>query len=312
MLGLVESTFAGGDGWNGPMSDVVLTRFAGEDGLEIAAELHGPSAAPPVLLLHGGGQTRYSWHHTAEALARRGRRVVNADLRGHGDSAWSPTGDYSLDGFAADVRAVAVSLAAPQGVLPALVGASLGGIASLAAIGETDVPIASALVLVDVAPRIERSGADRIGSFMSEHMADGFASLDEVADAIAAYNPHRPRPSNLDGLKKNLRQRDGRWYWHWDPAFISGVRGSRDETRGITDPDRLAKAARVVAARGLPTLLVRGRQSDLLSEEGAREYLELVPHAQFVDVAGAGHMVAGDRNDLFNDAVVAFLESVNK
>jgi pimeloyl-ACP methyl ester carboxylesterase len=305
-----ESTIAQIAGWNEAMSDVALTRFAGEDGLEIAADVHGPAAGPPVLLLHGGGQTRHSWHHTAEVLATRGRRVVNADLRGHGDSAWSATGDYSLDGFAADVRAVAAELARDGGVLPALVGASLGGIASLAAIGETERAIASALVLVDVAPRIERSGADRIGSFMSEHMADGFASLDEVADAIAAYNPHRPRPSNLAGLQKNLRQRDGRWYWHWDPAFIMGVRGSRDETRGITDPNRLANAARVVAARRVPTLLVRGRQSDLLSEEGAREYLDLVPHAQFVDVAGAGHMVAGDRNDLFNDAVVTFLESV--
>jgi pimeloyl-ACP methyl ester carboxylesterase len=281
------------------------------DGVVLAADVHGVALGAPVMLFHGGGQTRYSWHHTAEALAARGSRVYNVDLRGHGDSGWSPDGDYGLDRFAADVRAAARAVTEMSlGALPALVGASLGGIASLAAIAEIDEPIARALVLVDVAPRIERTGADRIGAFMAEHMNAGFGSLDEVADAIAAYNPHRPRPSNLDGLRKNLRLRDGRWYWHWDPAFITGVRGSRDETRSITDPDRLMTAARVIAARRVPTLLVRGRQSDLLSEEGAREYLELVPHAQFVDVAGAGHMVAGDRNDLFNDAVVTFLSGV--
>ena len=280
------------------------------DGLVVRGEVGGPVEGAPVVLLHGGGQTRYSWHHTAGVLALGGWRVHNLDLRGHGDSDWSPTADYSLEGFAADVRSVAAAIAArhPRGLRPALVGASLGGIASLAAIGESDADLAVALVLVDVAPRIEPSGANRIGAFMMEHMEVGFASLDEVADAIAAYNPHRPRPSNLDGLRKNLRHRDdGRWYWHWDPAFITGRRSTVDETRSLTDPDRLVRAARAIAARELPTLLVRGRQSDLLSEEGAREYLELVPHAQFVDVAGAGHMVAGDRNDLFNDAVVAFL-----
>ena len=70
---------------------------------------------------------------------------------------------------------------------------------------------------------------------------------------------------------------------------------------------RLARAARRIT---IPTLLVRGRMSDLLSEEGAQELLELVPHAQLADVAGAGHMVAGDRNDAFNDAVVTFLAAV--
>ena len=146
---------------------------------------------------------------------------------------------------------------------------------------------------------------------MMEHMQDGFATLDEVADSIGAYNPHSPRPSNLDGLKKNLRERDGRWYWHWDPAFITGRRGSSDETRMLTEPNRLRAATVEFATRNIPTLMVRGRQSDLLSEEGAQEYLRLVPHARFIDVAGAGHMVAGDRNDVFNDAVVEFLHTLD-
>jgi pimeloyl-ACP methyl ester carboxylesterase len=169
--------------------------------------------------------------------------------------------------------------------------------------------IAGALVLVDVAPNIEPAGVDRIRSFMHEHIETGFASLGEVADAIQAYNPHRPRPTNLAGLEKNVRFRDGRWYWHWDPAFMWGKHADSDETRIVDFEQR--SAALEAAARGLtiPTLLVRGRQSDLLSEEGAQKFLEFVPHARYADVAGAGHMVAGDRNDVFTNAVVDFLEA---
>jgi pimeloyl-ACP methyl ester carboxylesterase len=134
-------------------------------------------------------------------------------------------------------------------------------------------------------------------------------SLDEVADAVAAYNPHRPRPTDLSGLKKNVRQReDGRWVWHWDPRFMQGKLGSRDETRAsLVHEGRLQDAAQHIK---VPTLLVRGRVSDLLSEEGAQDLLRLVPHAEYVDVEGAGHMVAGDKNDLFNDAIVSFLEQL--
>ena len=283
-----------------------MTQFLGRDGNRLAADDAGDRGDPPVVLLHGGGQTRHSWGTTLGAVARKGWHAYAVDLRGHGESDWAPDGDYTLDAFAGDVLAISHALDSP----PVLVGASLGGIASLAAIGEhTDATVARALVLVDVAPRIEEQGRMRIGLFMMEHMDEGFASLDEVADAIQAYNPHRPRPTDLKGLQKNLRRADnGRWYWHWDPAFIGGRLGSPDETRSsIVDPERLGKAARALT---VPTLLVRGRVSDLLSEEGAQELLEMVPHARLVDVAGAGHMVAGDRNDLFNDAVVVFLESL--
>ncbi len=278
--------------------------FGGRQGIRLAADAAGDPASPPVLLFHGGGQTRHAWGTTLQVLGSRGWRAYSVDLRGHGESAWADDGDYSLDAFSGDIRAIASALPRP----PAIVGASLGGVAAMAAIAEQGgPPIASALVLVDVAPTIEKAGAMRIGAFMAEHMEEGFGSLEEVADAIAAYNPHRPRPRDLSGLTKNLRQRpDGRWAWHWDPRFISGRLGSRDETRSsLVDPERLRNAARSLT---IPVLLVRGRMSDLLSEEGARELLRLVPHSRLVDVAGAGHMVAGDRNDSFNDAVVSFLE----
>lgn len=277
--------------------------LAGWQGVRLAADVFGDPADPPVVLLHGGGQTRHAWGTTPRVLAARGWYVLRVDMRGHGESEWPKEGDYRLDAFANDATAVARALP----TTPVLVGASLGGMASLLAIGESAEPLARALVLVDVAPTIEQSGAQRIGDFMSEHMETGFGSLEEVADAIAAYNPHRPRPKDLSGLRKNLRRRDdGRWAWHWDPRFIGGVRGSRDETRAtVLQPARLQDAARHVH---VPTLLVRGRMSDLLSEEGAQELLELVPHAEYANVAGAGHMVAGDRNDLFNDAIIGFLD----
>jgi pimeloyl-ACP methyl ester carboxylesterase len=283
-----------------------VTHFLGRNRNRLAADEAGDPGDPPVVLLHGGGQTRHSWGTTLGAVADRGWHAYAVDLRGHGESDWAPDGDYTLDAFAGDVVEISDAFDTP----PVLVGASLGGIASLAAIGEhPEERVARALVLVDVAPRMEEEGRMRIGAFMMEHMDEGFASLDEVADAIQAYNPHRPRPSDLTGLQKNLRHADnGRWYWHWDPAFIGGRLGSPDETRSsIVDPERLGNAARALT---VPTLLVRGRVSDLLSEEGAQELLEMVPHARLVDVAGAGHMVAGDRNDLFNDAVVQFLESL--
>jgi len=278
--------------------------FKGPGGLRLAADVAGDPDTPPVVFFHGGGQTRHAWGTSLEVLADEGWRAYSVDLRGHGESDWSPEGDYTLDGFLADVQAVAGSLDQP----PVLVGASLGGIASLAAIGESPSPIARGLVLVDVAPRIDRAGADRIGAFMMTNI-DGFESLEEVADAVAAYNPHRPRPTDLSGLKKNVRQReDGKWVWHWDPAFMTGRFGSADETRtSVIQPERLERAAKTLT---MPTLLVRGRMSDLLTDDGSREFLELVPHARFVEVGGAGHMVAGDRNDLFNDAIVDFLRDI--
>jgi pimeloyl-ACP methyl ester carboxylesterase len=281
----------------------VVLDVAGWDGLRLTADAFGSPDDPPAVLFHGGGQTRHAWGTTPRVLAAGGWYVLRVDMRGHGESDWPDDADYRLDAFANDV--VAITHALPT--IPVLVGASMGGLASLLAIGESPDPVARALVLVDVAPTIEQAGAERIGDFMSEHMETGFGSLEEVADAIAAYNPHRPRPKDLSGLRKNLRLRDdGRWAWHWDPRFIGGVRGARDETRAtVLQPERLQAAARHVT---IPTLLVRGKMSDLLSEAGAQELLELVPHAEYVNVAGAGHMVAGDRNDLFNDAIVGFLD----
>ena len=267
--------------------------------LVLRGTVRGPRDGPHVVLLHGGGQTRHSWGSVAEHLASRGCRAVAMDLRGHGRSDWASDGDYRISAFAADLESVVGQL----DDVPIVVGASLGGMAALIAEGEARQRLSRGLVLVDIAPRVEAAGVDRIVGFMTSNL-DGFDSLEEAADAIAAYRPDRPRPTDLDGLSKNLRRLpDGRWRWHWDPAFMSIERGAAGEAMA----DRLERAAQRV---GVPTLLVRGKRSDLLSESGAQQFLDVVPHAQFVDVAGAGHMVVGDRNDAFAAAILGFVDAV--
>jgi len=231
------------------------------------------------------------------ALARAGWHAICVDLRGHGESDWAPDGSYGLEVFSADLRAIIATL----GRKPVVVGASLGGMTALITEGLAETPLCAGVVLVDIAPQIEPKGVQRIVEFMTSR-PDGFASVEEAADAVAAYNPHRPRPKDLSGLARNLRQgKDGRWRWHWDPRFMSL---GETEPRPPRDPVQLDRAAHGLR---VPTLLVRGKLSDLLSEEGARAFLKSAPNARYVDVSGAGHMVAGDKNDLFTDAVIRFL-----
>lgn len=277
-----------------PMAELVERAFRGHEGLRLVAHCFGDDTAPPVLLLHGGGQTRHSWDATGSALADRGFYAVALDLRGHGDSDWHPQGDYSILAYCDDVVALC-----GQFDRPALVGASLGGIASILAVGEHAVA-ASALVLVDIATKMDPQGVEKIMGFMRA-FPEGFASLDDAADAIATYMPHRPRPADTSGLRKNLRQGpDGRWRWHWDPNFMSVDRRPVSQEY----PDRLDDAARNI---DIPCLLVRGKLSELIDEQAVAHFLSIVPHAEYTDVAGAGHMVAGDRNDVFSAAVIDFL-----
>jgi pimeloyl-ACP methyl ester carboxylesterase len=274
----------------------VTVRFSGSGPIELAADAVGRWDGPPCLLLHGGGQTRHAWGGTTRALAGAGFLALPLDQRGHGESDWAPDADYSPDAYAADLRSVLEQIGRPT----ALVGASLGGLASLLAAGEPPGTLCSALVLVDVTPRIDPGGRERIGRFMSAH-SDGFTSLEEAADAVAAYLPHRPRPADVSGLARNLRlEEDGRFHWHWDPAFVT----SNWPPRRHQSPERFERAASAV---DVPILLVRGARSEVVTEESARAFLRAAPSAEYVDVADAAHMVAGDRNDVFTDAVLDFL-----
>lgn len=265
-------------------------------GVRLAADAAGPVEGPKILFAHGSGQTRQSWSEALRQAAARGYRGYALDLRGHGDSEWSPQGAYSLEIFAADLREVLQQL----GGNAILVGASLGGLAGLLVAAAPRPPL-RALVLVDIAPRVEMQGAQEVVAFMNS-APDGFASLEQAAEAVAAYLPHRRRPSSTEGLKRNLRLRDGRWHWHWDPAFMRMGRDA-DEASRRRGASVLDNAARALC---LPTLLIRGGRSRVISEQSTREFLEMAPHAEFVDIAGAHHMVAGDANDAFNEAVFGF------
>ena len=280
--------------------------FKGAAGNTLVADVYG-DAGQPVLLLHGGGQTRHAWRRTAEQLARTGAVAYALDQRGHGDSEWVADGSYAFFDFADDAAAVATALTQRSGVKPVAIGASLGGISSLLAEGNAEGksggPIFSAIVLVDVTPRVDRSGVAKIQGFMRERADEGFATIKEAADAVAAYLPHRPRPRSQEGLKKNLRLHpDGRWRWHWDPAVLKGE-------RSFAIDHRILERALVEAAKAItiPALLVRGGSSELVHDAHVREFLEFVPHADYIDVADARHMVAGDSNDRFSAAVLDFV-----
>ena len=273
-----------------------LHRWPGADGVMLAGDSWGPTNGPLVLLQHGGGQTRHAWKNAGMALGKAGYHAVAFDARGHGDSDWAPDGVYNQDIMVEDLRCLLDALGKRR---PVLVGASMGGGTSLVAIGEDRVD-ATALVLVDIAPKVEKAGVKKIIEFMSQR-PDGFDSLEQVTAAIGAYQPHREPPKDVAGLAKNVRKTDdGRYRWHWDPRFMAAPRSVEARTA------RLEACARALE---LPTLLVRGGLSDVLSEAGAEAFLRMCPHSEYVNITGAGHMVAGDRNDVFGDAVTEFLAS---
>jgi pimeloyl-ACP methyl ester carboxylesterase len=285
--------------------------FTGAAGNRLVGDVFG-DRGPAVLLLHGGGQTRHAWRATAEQIARAGRVAYAVDQRGHGESAWIANGAYTFLDFAADARAIAEAIARQSGTRPTVIGASLGGIAALLAAGDAErkgeAPLFAALVLVDITPRVDLDGVAKVQGFMRAHAQEGFATVAEAAEVVAAYLPHRPRPRSLEGLKKNLRQSpDGRWRWHWDPKFLDG-RQPVGDGRGTLETKLVAAASSLK----IPALLVRGGASELVHEAHAQEFLDLVPHAQYVDVSGARHMVAGDRNDQFAAAILGFLDRLDR
>lgn len=263
--------------------------------INLAAETAGSLDDPPVVFLHGGGQTRGSWKRSLDVVAAHGFFALAYDTRGHGDSDWSPDGDYDLDTLAGDLASVVATLGQPA----ALIGASMGGLTALTYVGGERKGMARALGLIDVAPQVNAKGAGRIIDFMSAH-PDGFETIDQAADAISRYLPHRTKPTSLDGLKRNLRRRGDRLFWHWDPRLLEAR--NTDPARSASSLDRAARTVQ------LPTLLVRAENSDVVTDQEVAHLREAIPHSDYVCVPGTSHMVAGDANDVFNSAIIEFLE----
>ena len=274
--------------------------FKGHGGLKIAADVWGSDNKKLVVLLHGGGQTRHAWGETGKKLAEAGYHSVALDLRGHGDSEWHSDADYTIKAYKEDLVSIIKEINKPA----SLIGASLGGMASLLLAGdEVNSNLCTSLIMVDIGIYPDPAGSDRIVSFMLSGEA-GFESLEDVAKSISDYLPHRQKPKDLQGLKKNLRlKEDGKYYWHWDPRFIRRRPGSRD--KGYFDL-QLKAAQKVV----VPTLLMRGALSDVVTMEDVEYFLSVIGHAKFVEIEKAAHMIAGDRNDVFAEEAIKFLRSL--
>ncbi len=266
---------------------------------EIIASEWGDNMNPLVIMLHGGGQTRHSWKGVAAKIANLGFHVIAHDLRGHGESFWDSDGDYTFDAHRDDL----VKIIDQLGKKANLVGASLGGMISLSLAGhEEESKHCSGLIMVDIGMRPNDEGSDRIVEFMRSG-AKGFASVEEAADAVSGYLPHRERPKDISGLKKNLRLKvDGRYYWHWDPLFLTDRTGM-----GEVREERFKQLENSAKRITIPTLLVQGALSDILTDKEKEEFLNAVPHARFAEIQQATHMVVGDKNDIFAEAIVDFL-----
>jgi pimeloyl-ACP methyl ester carboxylesterase len=268
--------------------------------LQLAVETWNPQGAPDLLFAHGFGQTRGAWNATAAALARAGCRCVTFDARGHGESdrVDAATG-YHMDQFAGDL----LRLAAAQPQPPVLVGASMGGLLGIVLAGERRPSPFRALVLVDITPRWETAGVQRILAFMQAH-PDGFANYADAADQVAAYMPQRRERKSGEQLRPLLREgADGRLRWHWDPALLAGELVQESERY---QPRLLAAAANI----DVPVLLLSGGRSDVVSRGTVDEFLQLVPQARHVELAQATHMVAGDANDAFTNEVIHYVHSL--
>lgn len=261
-----------------------ITRLRG-DGLDLAADIYGPADGPPVMFFHGGGQSRRSWRGAARRTGEAGYRAYSVDLRGHGDSGWATDGDYLLDAYARDVEALIDGFDRPV----ALVGASRGGQSCLVG-GSRRPGRVSLIMLADVAPLLRDDGVDEIRAFFRAS-ANGFADVDEAADALALHLGQK-RPARASNLEKAMRRgEDGRLYWQWDPE-TAAPQFLNPPSEGLA----LEQAARRVKD---PVVLVRAELSNILTDESVALFRKLTPQLEVVEAKGVGHMFTGDRNDAF-------------
>ena len=276
-------------------------KFKVDSGLELVASEWGNVNDPLVVLMHGGGQTRHAWGSTGKVLSESGFYVLSLDLRGHGDSQWHPDGDYLIDSYKDDLISILNQVGKPA----SLVGASLGGMVSLSLASDLNKKdLVTSLVMVDIGLYPNEKGSNEIVSFMQSGIK-GFSNLNEASDAVSAYLPHRKRPRDNRGLEKNLRlKEDGRYYWHWDPRFL-------DERDDDSRENQKEKNIRLAKNISIPTLLIRGALSNVVTQKEVDDFLTIIPHSEFQEIEKAAHMVAGDRNDIFANSAIKFLKKIS-
>ncbi len=262
------------------------------DGVMLTAEAYGDPAAPPVLFFHGGGQSRSNWRGSARKVGDAGYYGITVDLRGHGDSEWAADGDYLLDAYARDVEQILTRFDQPV----TLVGASRGGQTALVA-GSRHPDKVRLIMLADVAPLMNDTGVDNIRDFFKAS-ANGFANVDEAADALAVLG--QPRLANAAGLAKAMRRdTSGRLFWKWDPKTTSP-----EFLHPMSEGHALLEAAARVKT---PVVLVRAEHSNIVTDEGVARFRELAPQLEVIEAKGVGHMFTSDRNDAFAETLLAHL-----
>jgi pimeloyl-ACP methyl ester carboxylesterase len=267
------------------------------DGLQLRMEAFGHIKNQSIVFAHGFGQTRHAWEHSAKRLSQHEFFCLTVDGRGHGDSDWLPGGQYEFDQFTDDL----IRVAHYAGRKPILVGASMGGLLGMIAQAESNHDLFSAMVLVDITPRWEVAGVERIMKFMRAH-PEGFDSIEAAQMAVMHYLPHR-EPKPPERLTKLLkRMKNGRLRWHWDPALLETVAPAANRYLG-----RLQSAAQQLR---LPILLVSGGRSDVVSDQTIAEFRQMVPHATHCRIDHATHMIAGDDNDAFTDIMLDYFTSL--
>ena len=274
-------------------------KFKVSSGLNIAASTWGLESNPLVLLLHGGGQTRHAWGETGKKLSLSGFHVLAIDLRGHGVSDWHPDGEYGIENYKKDIVCILQELNKPA----AFIGASLGGMTSLSIAGDSELKeLCWSLVMVDIGLYPNLEGSQEIVNFMHSG-SEGFESVEEAAESVSNYLPHRKRPRDNRGLEKNLRLKDdGRYYWHWDPRFLDS------RPKDMSEDYRQRQKAFALGVEA-PTLLIKGAMSNILTQKEVEDFLGIIKHSEFIEIKNAAHMVAGDRNDIFAAEAIDFLEN---
>lgn len=262
-------------------------------GLDFHCVEWGETNQPPLLCFHGITQTAHSWDEVAEALSNQ-YRVLCVDQRGHGDSAWPEDGDYSRQSMAADIEAIALALGLSRFFLA---GMSMGGINSMTFTAAYPQRVA-ALVIVDVSPEIKPEGVENIRKFVQS--SDVLESFEAFVERAHAFNPRRSRANIESRLRHNLKQLpSGQWTWKYDPRLRTGARGP---AAGL-----LSNLWDDVAKLQCPTLILKGGESDILSEDGASKLQAAIPASELVVIPGAGHSVMGDNPVAFTAAVRTFL-----
>jgi pimeloyl-ACP methyl ester carboxylesterase len=257
----------------------------------------GDAEAPPILLLHGGGQSAHTWD--AFCLAMSGRfRCVALDQRGHGDSEWSDTGEYAIADHARDVAAFVDALELRQ---PIVVGMSMGGVNAIAYAASHPDRLRG-LVCVDIGPEAQFGPVDRLMRGLGGYRV--FASPEDAAARLSRLGARRDPALLRETLALNLRrQDDGTWTWKYDPRTLVGLTAKQ-----IMDARRPLWG--VLDRITCPVLVARGADSEIFSDEDAQRFAIALPKGQWLAVPRARHSVQTDNPSGLAAAVSRFADSL--